>query len=45
VISNTKDMENEIRFLDEQLIYAQKHNETLKEELNHLREDKQNIEY
>jgi hypothetical protein len=39
-VATTKDLESEIHFLDEQLIYAQKHNETLREELTNLQEDR-----
>lgn len=38
-MGTTKDLESEIQFLNEQIIYAEKHNDKLKEELKQVKEE------
>lgn len=39
VILNTKELESEIQFLNEQIVYADKHNVKLRDELKGLNEE------
>lgn len=38
MVNTAKDLENEIEFLNEQIVYADKHNNKLKDELEQLKQ-------